>query len=288
MKIQCANPACAVELDWNDDLAGKEIECPTCNQVFCTPATAAAPAFSARSRAIPPAAAPVPPMTTSTDRREALNKVIQLLIVVAAVVILQYVVDLLPGMDAMLVRRVALGDWIKAGLAVVTLVVMLQLLKPLKVVTSYYVGLMFRVSSSLGSDEGLTRQVSNAGLYLILILYVAFLYQIVLPPMLNSLTTILGFGLGFQELIRLAFAVVVIVLVVRLMLSLKPLLNWLTDKIATRTAELTEKVETKVCPECETRMDRMAKFCSSCGKCLNFAVSSQDVLQAKRQMDADD
>ena len=227
-------------------------------------------------------------MTTSTDRREALNKVIQLLIVVAAVVILQYVVDLLPGMDAMLVRRVALGDWIKAGLAVVTLVVMLQLLKPLKVVTSYYVGLMFRVSSSLGSDEGLTRQVSNAGLYLILILYVAFLYQIVLPPMLNSLTTILGFGLGFQELIRLAFAVVVIVLVVRLMLSLKPLLNWVTDKIATRTAELTEKVETKVCPECETRMDRMAKFCSSCGKCLNFAVSSQDVLQAKRQMDADD
>ena len=204
-------------------------------------------------------------MPSRAERREALNKVIYGLVVAGFCIGLQYVVGLLPGVD-IVIGKGPIGLWLRTALAVVILVVMLRLLPALRVVTTYYIGLIFRVSSVMEKDVDLQGHVSLAGLYFLLILYLGFIYGSVLPPVLQSLVILLGLTGGVIKLFRLAFAVAGIFLVIRLAVMLKPLAERLTRRITDQTVELTEKVDSKPCPNCGGRIERAAKFCPLCGK----------------------
>ena len=176
----------------------------------------------------------------------------------------QLVIPLLPGADIAL-GRATLGGWVKMALAVVILVVLLRLLAPLRTAASYYVGLVFRASERLADRQALRETVSSAGIYVVLLVYLAALYQAVLPPLFNLLLILIPGAGTLVLLVKLGFAVGAIVLIVKLVMVLKPLFGRLTDAMTDRAVELTEKADSVACPSCGARAPRGAQFCQSCG-----------------------
>jgi hypothetical protein len=101
-----------------------------------------------------------------------------------------------------------------------------------------------------------------------LIIYVAILYQAVIPWVLGCIGQVVGYSAFIVNAVKLGFAIVGIVLVVKLVMVLRPLITKATDKITDRTLEMTQSVDSRQCPSCNARVELTMKFCPSCGKTI--------------------
>lgn len=73
MKTICPNPACRIEMACDDSLAGKEIQCPACRQVFIAAAPAAASLpLETPAQSAPAPAAPASPKVSRKNSQLAL------------------------------------------------------------------------------------------------------------------------------------------------------------------------------------------------------------------------
>lgn len=265
MKVKCPNPECGAELNADERAAGKRVSCASCGQTFQMPPISVGAAPAAEQQSSPVKANAAGSIDVEGTLRESVGAVTQGAIIIAACVVGQVVVVLLPGMD-MQIGRGSLAFWIRAALAVTILVIMLRLLRPLRMLVDYYIGLLFRVSSVLASDSETRATVSETGLYTVLLIYVAILYQATIPSILGVLSLLTGYHSTLASLIKLAFAVAAIVLLVKIIMKIKPLAMRVTKSVTDRAVDLTAKADSKVCASCGARVDLAAKFCPSCGK----------------------
>jgi ribosomal protein L40E len=212
----------------------------------------------------PPLAAQPVPMHAQEFNKAMLSKVIAGIITILTIAFLRYLVGILPGMDFVLGRAV-LGFWLKMALSLALLVIMLRLFTPIKIVAQYYIGLICRVTTSR-SDPHLFAQVSSAGTYVVLIVYLGVFYQAVLPALMGLGNIFLGPDPQLYTIVKLIFALVGIILVIKLITILKPLMARVTTAITDSTAAFTEEMDSKLCAGCGARVPRTAKFCPSCGR----------------------
>lgn len=269
MNIKCPNPNCGVILNAEADVAGRLVSCASCGHAFHVPPALPLvhdPASPKPQEAAgqPPIVMPVPSAGEGTQKA-ALAAVVQGVLAVGLCAVLQIVVDLLPGMDLM-IGRASLSFWVRAALTVGIVVFMLRLLSPLRGLTTYYIGLMFRASSALSSDIEAQKAISSAGLYTVLLLYAAILYQAAIPSILGAISLLIGYHPALVALIKLAFAATGIVLVIKIVLTMKPLATRLTSKVTERAAGLAANVDPQSCASCGSHLAPEMKVCPSCGK----------------------
>ncbi len=208
------------------------------------------------------AAQPVPPHAQELNKA-MLSKVITGGITILTIAFLQYLVGILPGMDLIL-GPAPLGFWLRMALSLAILVIMLRLFTPIKALAQYYIGLICRVTTSR-SDPHLFAQVSSAGTYVVLIVYLGVFFQAVLPALMGLSTIFLGPDPQLVTIVRLIFALVGIILVIKLITILRPLMTRVATAITDSAAGFTEEIDSKLCAGCGARMPRTAKFCPSCG-----------------------
>lgn len=260
MVIRCPNPKCGVTLEVDASNAGKTMNCPTCGQAFHVPPMPAMPAPPIAQNAVPPGNT-----TATTDEpshKKSIATVVRGVIVIAVLVLLQSFVDMLPGMDAN-IGGVLLVLWTRAGLALAVVVFMLMLLKPCRALAVHYIGLATQSKTKNASAE--TQEIiSSAGLYTVLLLYIVVLYQAVIP-FLASLSNLIGGNNALIAMIRVGFAVAGVVMLVKIIKTLKPVMARVTEQVTERAAQLTAKADAKSCA-CGARVTAGTKFCPSCGK----------------------
>jgi hypothetical protein len=200
--------------------------------------------------------------TDEPSHKKSIATVVRGVIVIAVLVLLQSFVDMLPGMDVNIGGN-HLILWARAGLALAVVVFMLMLLKPCRSLAVHYISLAVQSKTQNVSTEA-QQIISSAGLYTVLLLYVVVLYQAVIP-FLASLSNLIGGNNALIAMIRVGFAVAGVVLLVKIIKTLKPVMTHVTEQVTERAAQLTAKADGKTCV-CGTRVAAGTKFCPSCGK----------------------
>lgn len=195
--------------------------------------------------------------------RETLQSFINKFILTIALAVAQDFINYVPGTEILL-GGYALGVWVRVGIAIGIIVLMVLNLSPLRHVTLYYIGLIFRTKLRMSNEPELRTHVSRSALYFILAVYVAVVYWGVLPPIFNLFLL----HSPLLLLLRLGVATIGIIFVINLWLSLRPLIMHASNKISDRTLEATKKIDSKPCPSCGGRTSLTSNFCSACGKAV--------------------
>jgi hypothetical protein len=259
MVIRCPNPKCGVTLEVDASNAGKTMNCSTCGQAFHVPPMPTIPAPPVAQNAVP---ADSVASSDELPHKKYIATVVRGIIVIAVLVLLQSFVDMLPGMDAN-IGGTHLILWARAGLALAVVVFMLMLLKPCRALAVHYISLATQSKTKNASAE-IQEIISSAGLYTVLLLYIVVLYQAVIP-FLASLSNLIGGNNALIAMIRVGFAVAGVVMLVKIIKTLKPVMTRVTEQVTERAAQLTAKVDAKTCV-CGARVTAGTKFCPSCGK----------------------
>lgn len=271
--IEFSCPHCGACFKCDESHAGKSRRCGSCHRDFvvpamASPATSTIPPAPTHVVAANPAAvqsAPPAPIQADHLERETLQSLVHNTVVLVALAAAQSLVEYLPGTDIVL-GGVGVGGWIRLAMAIAILVLMFRLLRPLRTVVPYYVGLIFRTQTKLANQPELRANVSSAATYFILVAYVAVIYWAVLPSMLGIMAALLSFQTTVLKMTRLGVALVGIVFVVKLVLALRPLLSRVSSKITDRAMEATQKADSKNCPNCGAQIALASQFCAACGK----------------------
>ncbi len=141
--------------------------------------------------------------------------------------LLQIAADFIPGADLV-------GVWVKFVLAVIILVVLVCLIKPLA-------GTVHHVTDKITSDDlDFKKQLSKIIVYTVMIVYLGFVYQSVLTPVLLSSTGMFHVNPMTIRQIKWICALVGVVLIVMLAVTAYPFIDKLTSLI---TGKITKNVE---------------------------------------------
>jgi len=253
----CPNPQCGKVFMTREEIVGKRIKCPYCQNVFLAKKEGENPLMPNQTFSAPTA--------ISVFKKENLGIIVRYAIFIFACVIAQFFIQFLPGTD-IIIWKTTLGNWINIGLSVVIFLVLICLLIPLKQTATYYLGLVFRKGKLFSQKPELQIAVSSVSMNLILLVFIAVIYWSILPSILSSLRILFGFNPTLFKFIKLGVTIVGIIFLIKIILSLRPLFRDWSESITNRATTLTEKMASTSCPSCGTKNNLEAKFCSSCGK----------------------
>ena len=264
-------PHCKRSLKCDDLYAGKQAQCIYCKQGIVVPVPVQ-PASPPAAALVPmdnkpepqpaPAAAPAPVQNLD---RQMLRSLIHNIVVMILLGAAQMFIEYLPGTDISL-GRLTLGGWIGIGIAAAIVVLMILIARPLGEVSSYYIGLIFRVQGALADNPELQARVHSATIYFVLLAYLAVFYWTVLSSFLTLMVVSFDFPANLMKLVKLSCAILGIVLVIAFVRAVRPLAAHFTDKVTDRTMAATQKLDSKACVSCGSQIPLASKFCPSCGK----------------------
>ena len=204
----------------------------------------------------------------TTGLRESLTKVLYGVVVLCVVWIAWYAVGYVPGLGELWIGRMPAIPFVRLVMAIFVLVFLFGILPSVREIVAYYIGLMFRLSKPEAARHykaPLTAATTN----LIGFVYLWIAYALAITPTAILLSPVMGTGVrALMVLVKLAFVVAAVVLLIRVWQQLRPVAQALTKTVADRAFEATERAAYRDCPACGVRNDVGSKFCSACGQAI--------------------